>query len=85
MGILGVARARLAICSVLIYFHPEHISNKFYQPAKVENFFLQEPRAQRGACRPKNAIYLIFEPFFTRFGRLLSVKFFWKQEIVVSS
>ena len=76
MGILGVARARLAICSVLIYFHPEHISNKFYQLAKVENFFLQEPRAQRGAGRPKKPIIYDFCRFLTIFAQFLTSFFF---------
>ena len=50
---LGVVWVRLAICLVVIYFHPDHISNEFHPPAKVQKFFFLATRGSEGGWLAK--------------------------------
>ena len=75
---LIVVWARLAICLVVIYFHPDHISNEFHPTAKIPKFFFPVTRGPKRDWLAKKANYLVFLPFFGHFCSIFQFEIFLK-------
>ena len=73
-----VVWVRLAICLVVVYFHPDHISNEFHPTAKLKKFFFSATMGSKGGLLAKKANYLSFLPFFDHFCSIFESKFFFK-------
>ena len=67
---LSVFEGSLAIVMGLIYFHPDHISNRFHPSAVEKKFFSPSTRGPKWGWQGKKCIYLKIWPFVLIFSRI---------------